>query len=522
MTSRQIITPSALETISNGYERSMTDRLGSIFVGMFHDHGNKYPVPFEEAWQWLGYSNKANALRRLDKYKENESFIRFDDTGTGGAVAHIYFLTTDCFEDLAMRTETAVGDAVRQYFRAIRNAYVGALRSLKAIESREKALEMTFDMQGCIYLACIHESMNLYKYGCSTNIQKRNVAHRNHFKSPYTYRLEWAWKADRPKDAEDSFKNDPLIKELHKEVEIGGTLHREIIQLPERVDKSTVLAIAERAAHKSQNCIQNLYIGGASNDEKCKEVLLAKEKTRQAEIECQAKVRMAELDHALRMEELKLSAQMQAGQTVIQTPAQTAERFSKWGCSGNADSRGHVDSIPEDSGTPYDMSSTSPPAPSISEVALDYGVSTKRVSEEAPRDDSVTMDSRMAQDGQLQDNIVVQPECNNESIGIVEIERIGDAVEPEVQLVVQPPLSTEDLIMHFMDEHCIVGADQIVSSSEFRDRLLAVADEVHHDILGARKIGMVMHAMGFKAKDFSRDGRRKRAFGGVGLKPVAE
>lgn len=103
---------------------------------------------------------------------------------TGGGPSNIYFLTTDCFEDLAMRTETPVGDSVRRYFRAIRNAYVDALRSHKAIVSREKAIEMLFEGQDCLYLACIHETQRLYKYGCSANLQQRTAMHKSHFKHP--------------------------------------------------------------------------------------------------------------------------------------------------------------------------------------------------------------------------------------------------------------------------------------------------------------------------------------------------
>lgn len=86
-----------------------------------------------------------------------------------------------------------------------------------------------------------------------------------------------------------------MIKDLHEEVEIRGTLHREIIHLPERVEMRTVLAIVEQVAHKTQHTIQHLYFGGVSNDEKSKEVLLAKEKTKHAEIEGLTRVRMAEL-----------------------------------------------------------------------------------------------------------------------------------------------------------------------------------------------------------------------------------
>lgn len=56
-----------------------------------------------------------------------------------------------------------------------------------------------------------------------------------------------------------------------------------------------------------------------------------------------------------------------------------------------------------------------------------------------------------------------------------------------------------------------------MASSEFRDR--AAVDEAHHDVLGSRRIGIVMHQIGFKAREVTQGGRRKRGFGGVSVKP---
>jgi len=42
--------------------------------------GEAFPVDFDHAWAWMGYSNKANALKRLKRaFKENT------DYGSAGA-----------------------------------------------------------------------------------------------------------------------------------------------------------------------------------------------------------------------------------------------------------------------------------------------------------------------------------------------------------------------------------------------------------------------------------------------------
>jgi hypothetical protein len=312
MTALQLITPATLATLSQGHDKDMTDKLGLIFVGLF-DGGSRYPVPFEDAWNWLHYSCKASALRMLAKYEENIHFHKTVVYGTVGAPTHNYFLTTDCFEDIAMRTDSAIGGNVRAFFRAVWNAYLDALRALKGSESLEKAFEMILHKRGCLYLACINEEERLYKYRWTENLQKRNYSHHGHFKGAHSYRLEWAWKAEKPKQAEDTFRDDPLIKGLHRDCEIGGVSHREILHLPAHISMETIYAIAEQAARKSQTCIQHLYVG-AANDEKRGDVLLEKEKTQQAvekekteQAEISAKVHIAELDHEFRMEEMRLT-----------------------------------------------------------------------------------------------------------------------------------------------------------------------------------------------------------------------
>lgn len=98
-----------------------------------------------------------------------------------------------------------------------------------------------------------------------------------------------------------------------------------------------------------------------------------------------------------------------------------------------------------------------------------------------------------------------------------------DQVEAQAAVVqAPPPDDVERLIRSFIDEHCIVGDDQIVASLDFRDRLLAAVDEAHHDVLGSRRIGIVMHQIGFKAREVKVDRSRKRGFGGVSVKPLAD
>jgi hypothetical protein len=44
-----------------------------------------FPVDFDDAWQWIGYSTKGNALRMLqDNFKEGKDFLSKLIKSTGG------------------------------------------------------------------------------------------------------------------------------------------------------------------------------------------------------------------------------------------------------------------------------------------------------------------------------------------------------------------------------------------------------------------------------------------------------
>ncbi|GAQ92525.1 hypothetical protein KFL_010390060 [Klebsormidium nitens] len=220
-----------------------------------------------------------------------------------------------------------------------------------------------------------------------------------------------------------------------------------------------------------------------SNNEKCKEVLLEKEKTRQAEIN--AKVRLAELDYALRMEELKLSARTQAGHAAPEPHASrpAAPLLDGWD---------H-----EETGTVSDACSTAM-------VLSNCHVSTTaECTEEMPREGSVTL-------GDTTEGREEQADAG---------EGIEVALEQQVQDAAQSGDSqAAELVKRFVEEHCVVGASEKVTSKEFRARLLATYGESYGRLLGPRRVGMLMHANGFEAREVQCELKRCRGFASISLK----
>lgn len=80
--------------------------------------GKEYPVDFEKAWQWLGYSSKQAAKKKLTRnFGEGEDYLsEWMKTLDGGRPSESIYLTVDCFKALAMMSGTDQGKETRQYF----------------------------------------------------------------------------------------------------------------------------------------------------------------------------------------------------------------------------------------------------------------------------------------------------------------------------------------------------------------------------------------------------------------------
>jgi phage anti-repressor protein len=96
---------------------------------------NPYPVDFDDAWQWVGYSTKGNALRVLqDNFVEVQDFCLsklISKKGSGGHNEKRYLLTPDCFKAFCMMAGTEKGKEVRRYFLDIEKRYKALVESRK-------------------------------------------------------------------------------------------------------------------------------------------------------------------------------------------------------------------------------------------------------------------------------------------------------------------------------------------------------------------------------------------------------
>ena len=79
---------------------------------------DKFPVDFDDAWKWIGYSTKQKALQSLkSNFVSKEDFLTngLKSTHNGRSSKRI-MLTIDCFKMFGMMAGTVKGKAIRRYF----------------------------------------------------------------------------------------------------------------------------------------------------------------------------------------------------------------------------------------------------------------------------------------------------------------------------------------------------------------------------------------------------------------------
>jgi phage anti-repressor protein len=94
-----------------------------------------YPVDFDDAWQWVGYSTKGNALRVLqDNFEEENDFClskKISKKGRGGHNENTYYLSPDCFKSFCMMAGTPKGKEVRRYYLDLEKKYRSLVQDRK-------------------------------------------------------------------------------------------------------------------------------------------------------------------------------------------------------------------------------------------------------------------------------------------------------------------------------------------------------------------------------------------------------
>lgn len=94
----------------------MTDFNRELAITLL-DSTDEFPVDFDEAWEWLGFANKASAKRKLSSFVEGVDFSTcMLKTPSGGRPSESIRLTIEAFKMMGMMAGTEKGREIRLYF----------------------------------------------------------------------------------------------------------------------------------------------------------------------------------------------------------------------------------------------------------------------------------------------------------------------------------------------------------------------------------------------------------------------
>jgi hypothetical protein len=135
---------------------------------MLLDSSDEFPIEFDLAWQWLGYSKKENAKASLLQcdFEIGIDLLINQELGTLAVPRpkeHIT-LTVDCFKTWAMMAGTEQGRKVRRYFidcEKIMKCQAAEIRelkaSIKALPPRSLLRTTTVTTKSCIFTLYCHK-----------------------------------------------------------------------------------------------------------------------------------------------------------------------------------------------------------------------------------------------------------------------------------------------------------------------------------------------------------------------------
>lgn len=99
-------------------QENFGDSLNPALVFALLKSSELFPIDFDDAWQWVGWTRKSTAKEILiSNFVESVDFCRKGfKSPSGGRPSEWILLTVDCFKSLAMMAGTPKGRRIRQYF----------------------------------------------------------------------------------------------------------------------------------------------------------------------------------------------------------------------------------------------------------------------------------------------------------------------------------------------------------------------------------------------------------------------
>ena len=291
----ELIEKNPITKLSNNYNNKLLNKIKEkfiedeqqLFVSSFYcylkyDKNKDFVIDLDDIWKWLGFKQKYNALRVLEKnFILNKNYINFapqvggaknesnnsdkkikKDENRGGHNKQTYMLTINCFKKFCLKADTKKAEEIHEYYIKLEETLHEIIeeesnelrqqieQQQKENEIQKQELEDTktnaqkeqllaaekatinqFPVNTeCIYFGIIDNSNinneKLIKFGHTNNL---GVRVREHKKKYNEFILISAFKVPNKVEIENLIKKDTRIKKQIRAIEVDGKMKNEII-----------------------------------------------------------------------------------------------------------------------------------------------------------------------------------------------------------------------------------------------------------------------------------------------------
>ena len=257
-----------------GFEQKLF--ISSFYCYLNYDKNLDFVVDLDNIWRWLGFTQKIDVKRTLEKHfildidykniistdsgSDDENSIK--PKQNGGQNRQIIMLTIRCFKSLCLKSQTKKASEIHEYYMKMEEVLHQVIEEetdelrqqleqkeniitqikqssetekQKLRKEKQRGIEQAIITQfpvntECIYFGTINNTNeakeNLIKFGHTNDLSTRVLDHRKKYDN---FILTEAFRVQNKVEIENLIKNYPKIKRQIRSIEINGKQKTEII-----------------------------------------------------------------------------------------------------------------------------------------------------------------------------------------------------------------------------------------------------------------------------------------------------
>ncbi len=293
--------------------------LSSFYCYLNYDAKKDFLIDLDEVWKWLGFSQKVNAKRVLEKnFILNKDYIlslcqpaKQTNQSKGGQNKEIFMLNVETFKKFCLKAGTKKADEIHDYFMKLEELIQFVIqdecnelklqledksKQLNNIEKEKEELKENTLLEQfpintqCIYIGLIDNKTlgkpnskmyqeTVIKFGQSNNLNERVKTHKKTYEN---FRLYNAFKVKNKIEIENCIKKHATLKNRLRIVTIDDIAHRELIALDDdefTLDK--VEQLIKDIIKENEYNIENYNLLLKKNDELQNEIYKLKDEIKE-------------------------------------------------------------------------------------------------------------------------------------------------------------------------------------------------------------------------------------------------